>query len=115
LHSWGFDSGSIALFVLVTGIWNVFMKLGLPVLSLGILAVRGELTAALVTASLIGVAILLVAIALFALMLWKKRFAFAIGERLGRVVSWLLRVVRRPPVTHWGDGAVRFRKQTIRL
>ena len=115
LGSWGFPPGAISLYVLVTGVWNVFMKLGLPVISLGLLAATGRLTSALVLAAAIGVVLLLTAVAMFALMLWKKEFARTIGDRLGRLVSFSSKIVRRPPVTGWGEAAVRFRKQTIRL
>lgn len=115
LGSWGFSASSISLYVLVTGIWNVFLKLGLPVVALGLLAITGELTSVLVVAATVGVLVLLVAVALFGLVLWKKAFARRIGDGLGAAVSWLLRIVRRAPVTGWGEAAVRFRKQTIQL
>ena len=44
-RSWGFPTSVIALSALVTGIWNVFMKLGLPVIALAILAVAVATTA----------------------------------------------------------------------
>lgn len=115
LGSWGFEPSRISLYILVTGIWNVFLKLGLPLAALGLLAITGELTSTLVAAALVGVLVLLVAMVLFGLVLWKKAFARRIGDGLGRAVSWLLRVVRRPPVSGWGEAAVRFRKQTIQL
>jgi putative heme transporter len=114
-RSWGFTTSAIALSALVTGIWNVFMKLGLPVIALAILAVQGQASGGLVVASLVGVAILAAGIVLFALVLWKKEFARRIGGALGQAVSVLMRLIRRPPVEHWGDAAVRFRRQTIDL
>lgn len=115
LDSWGFTRSQVSLYVLVTGIWNVFMKLGLPVVSLGMLAITGQLTGALVIAALVGVLVLLMAIGLFGLLLWKKTFARRIGDRLGRMVSWLRGIARRPPVTGWGEAAIGFRRQTIEL
>jgi uncharacterized membrane protein YbhN (UPF0104 family) len=114
-RSWGFPTSVIALSALVTGIWNVFMKLGLPVIALAILAVQGQASGGLVLASLIGVAVLIAGIVLFALVLWKKELARRIGEALGRAVSFLLQLIRRPAVEHWGEAAVRFRRQTIDL
>jgi putative heme transporter len=114
-RSWGFSNSAIALLVLITGIWNLFMKLGLPLASLAILAVQGQASGALVVASLIGVVILLGGLALFALVLWKKALARRIGATIGRVVSAPLRLLRRPPVGDWGEAAVRFRRQTIDL
>lgn len=114
-RSWGFSSSAIALSVAVTGIWNLFMKLGLPVVALALLAVQGQASGALVTASLIGVAILVAAIVVFALVLWEKAFARRIGSTVGRITSRLLGLIRRPPVGDWGEAAVRYRSRTIDL
>jgi uncharacterized membrane protein YbhN (UPF0104 family) len=115
LRSWGFGGQDIALYVGVTGIWNIFLKLGLPIISLGLLALTGQANAALVVAALIGLAILGVAVALFALALWKKELARRIGDGLGRLVSAVLRPFGKPPITTWGEQAVAFRKRTIVL
>jgi uncharacterized protein (TIRG00374 family) len=115
LRSWGFGGQDIALYVGVTGIWNIFLKLGLPIISLGLLAITGQANAALVVAALIGLAVLGVAVALFALALWKKELARRIGDRLGRIASALVRPFGRPLITTWGDQAVSFRKRTIVL
>ncbi|HEX6230242.1 MAG TPA: YbhN family protein [Actinomycetota bacterium] len=115
LRSWGFDAHAISLYVGVTGIWNIFLKLGLPIVALALLALAGQANAALVTASLIGLLVLVVAVSLFALMLWKKEFARRIGDRIARIVSAPRRLVRRPPITTWGEQAVAFRKRTIQL
>jgi uncharacterized membrane protein YbhN (UPF0104 family) len=114
-RSWGFPTSVIALSALVTGIWNVFMKLGLPVVALAILAVQGQASGGLLVASLVGVLVLAGGVVLFALVLWKKELAHRIGDALGRAASFLLRLIRRPPVEHWGEAAVRFRRQTIDL
>lgn len=113
-RSWGFTNAQIALSVLVTGIWNIFMKLGLPVVALALLAVEGRAGGGLV-AAVLGVAVLVAAIVLFALVLWKKEFARRIGSGLGRAASFLRKLIRKPPVDDWGEAAVRFRKQTIQL
>jgi putative heme transporter len=114
-HSWGFRSSDVALLASTTGIWNTFMKLGLPIVAVALLAIRREATNALLAPALIGLAFLAGSVVLFAMVLWKKSLARAIGDRLGRIWSWLRRIVHKPPVDTWGDGAVRFRKQTITL
>jgi len=114
-RSWGFTASAIALSVVVTGIWNMFMKLGLPVAALAILAIEGRAGGGLLVAALIGVAILMAAVVLFALMLWKKALPRRIGDALGRGAAFLLRLVRKPSVGDWGERAVRFRRQTIDL
>jgi uncharacterized membrane protein YbhN (UPF0104 family) len=114
-RSWGFSGSEIGLEISTTGIWNSFLKLGLPILALAILAVTGKAAAALLIPAIIGLLALAGAVLVFALMLWKKEFARAIGNALGAAWSWLRRLLHRPTETTWGDGAVRFRKDTIRL
>ncbi|HEV8564526.1 MAG TPA: YbhN family protein [Actinomycetota bacterium] len=114
-RSWGFPNAAIGLSVLVTGIWNIFMKLGMPIVAIGILAISGQSSAGLLVAALIGLVVLLAAIVLFAMMLWKKELAKRIGDAVGKPVSFLRRIVRKPPVTGWGEAAVRFRRLTIDL
>jgi uncharacterized protein (TIRG00374 family) len=115
LHSWGFDGSAIALYIAVTGIWNIFLKLGLPIISLALLAITGQANPALLVAALVGLAVLAVAVTLFALALWKKEFARRIGDGLGRIVSWVRGLLHKPAITTWGEQAVAFRKRTIVL
>ncbi|MGH2637242.1 MAG: lysylphosphatidylglycerol synthase transmembrane domain-containing protein, partial [Actinomycetota bacterium] len=115
LLSWGFNAQAITLYVGVTGIWNIFLKLGLPIVSLALLAITGQANPALLVAALIGLVILVVAVALFALALRSKEFARRIGDRLGRMASAVKRVFHKPPITNWGEQAVAFRKRTITL
>ncbi len=113
-RSWGFSNSAIALSVATTGIWNILMKLALPIIALALLAVTGQASASLVTAALIGLVVLVVAVALFALMLWRESFAVRIGSALGRPVSAVRRLFHRQPV-EWGPAAARFRRDVIGL
>jgi uncharacterized membrane protein YbhN (UPF0104 family) len=113
-RSWGFPNTDITLLVTVTGVWNTFLKLALPVAALGLVAATGGGSKLLIPA-LIGLGVLVAAVGLFAAALWKKEMARAIGAWLGRAWSWLRRTFRKPPVTTWGEGAVDFRQQTIGL
>jgi uncharacterized membrane protein YbhN (UPF0104 family) len=115
LDSWGFTGTNVALYVGVTGIWNIFIKLGLPVLALVFLALSGHLTPAYLTAAVVGVAFLAVAVFLFALVFRSEAFAIRIGNGLARFVSRFRRLLRKPAVEGWGDGAARFRRDTIAL
>jgi putative heme transporter len=115
LDSWGFTGTSVALYVGVTGIWNIFTKLALPLLSLVFLAISGHLTTTYVLAAILGVIVLAVGVGLFALVFRSEEVAIKIGGWLGRVASWFLRLLRKPPVTSWGEGAARFRRDTIVL
>jgi uncharacterized membrane protein YbhN (UPF0104 family) len=115
LGSWGFGGTSIALYVGVTGIWNIFTKLALPLLSLVILALSGHLTGTYIVAAVLGVIVLGVGVGLFALVFRSEELAIKIGSWLGRVASSFRRFLRKPPVTTWGQGAARFRRDTIVL
>jgi putative heme transporter len=112
LGSWGFGLAAITLSTLLTGIWNAFLKLAMPIAAVALLAITGNSTAALLIPALIGVAALVGAVLLFALLMWKKEFARRIGAALGTAWSWLRRLVRKPPVTGWDEAAVRFRRQS---
>jgi putative heme transporter len=115
LDSWGFTGTSVALYVGVTGIWNIFTKLGLPMLALVFLALSGHLTPTYILAAALGIIVLGVAVGVFTLLFRSEAFAIKIGNALGRLVSWFRRLLRKPPVTTWGDGAARFRRDTIAL
>jgi putative heme transporter len=113
-RSWGFTNAEIGLSTIVTGVWNTFIKLGMPIIALGALAATGRMNASLIIPTAIGILVLLVAVGLFAGMLWKKSMARAIGGGLGKVASLIRKPFHKAPV-HWGDAAARFRKQTIGL
>jgi putative heme transporter len=115
LRSWGYGGGPIALMISTTGIWNSFLKLGLPIIALVLLQISGGGSAALLIPAVVGLLILAVAVGVFALMLWRKGFARAIGNWVQGVWSWMRGLFRKPPVQGWGEGAVRFRKETIVL
>jgi uncharacterized membrane protein YbhN (UPF0104 family) len=114
-HSWGFTASEVALLASTTGIWNMFLKLGLPIIAVAMLAITGQATTALLVPALIGLTFLAASVVLFAMMLWKKSFARSIGASLGRAWSWFRKLFRKPPVDTWGESAIRFRKQTIKL
>ena len=113
--NYGFKKADVSLSILVTGLWNNFVKLGMPVVALALLAVSGDATGALLVASLIGVGVLVGAIVLFVLTLKSESAARGVGRGLARLVSKVRGVVGRPPVTGWEDGFARFRSDAIGL
>lgn len=114
-RSWGFSNQAIGLSVVASGIWNNFVKLGLPVVALALLAIAGEAEASLVAASLVGVLVLAGAIIAFGLILRSERLALRLGERAARVLAPMFRFGRRAAPTGWGPKAVEFRASVIRL
>jgi len=115
LHSWGFTTNASTLYVLVTGFWNIFMKLALPVLSVAILALTGQSSTVFLAAAVIGVVVLTIAIGVFAAILWKEHLARRIGDLAGRLIAAVLKPFRRRAPSGMGDRAVRFRRDTIGL
>jgi putative heme transporter len=115
LRSWGFSGSDIALYVSVTGLWNIFAKLALPIVSVGALVLTGESSGAFVVAALIGLAVLAVAVGVLAALFSSERLARRIGEIAGRAISWVKRLFRKDPVTDMADRAATFRDDTIGL
>ena len=115
LRSWGYSGSRISVAVLVSGVWNTFAKLGLPVLALALLALQGNASGARVTLALAGIATLVAAIVVFALLLRSEQLAERFGLLAGRVASRLLRLIRRPAVHGWELATVQFRTRTLEL
>ena len=115
LNTWGFTAGEITLFVGVTGIWNIFVKLGLPVVALALLVVTGNSDPKLVTAAAIGVVVLVISIVLLALVFRSEAMARAVGRLVERVLNAARRLVRKPTTSDMGDKAAKFRRETILL
>ncbi len=113
--SWGFGAAPITLSVLVTGIWNGFVKFGLPIVAVALLAVEGRVGPSLLAPALLGLVFLAGTIALFGLMLASERVARRVGSVLGRGVDRLRRLVHRPPVRDWAAAAEDFRRRSIGL
>jgi hypothetical protein len=101
--------------VLVSGVWNSFIKLGLPVLALALVLLQGGAGGGRVIAALLGIAGLVGAIVVFALMLRREEAARRFGVLAGRVASRVLRLFGRPPVAGWELATVKFRSRTIDL
>ena len=115
LGSWGYSRSRTTTAVLVSGVWNSFIKLGMPVLALALVALQGRATGGRVVAALLGIAGLVAAVVVFALMLRSEEQARRFGLLAGRVASRLLGWVRRPPVAGWELATVKFRARTIGL
>ena len=117
LGSWGYSRSRTTTAVLVSGVWNSFIKLAMPVLALALALVllQGGAGEGRVFAALLGIAGLVTAIVVFALMLRSQEQARRFGLLAGRVASRLLGMVRRPPVSGWELATVKFRSRTVDL
>jgi uncharacterized protein (TIRG00374 family) len=115
LGSWGYSRSRSTTAVLVSGVWNSFIKLGLPVLAVALVLLQGGAGGGRVAAALLGITGLVAAIVIFALMLRSEEQARRFGVLAGRVASRVLRPVRRPPVAGWELATVKFRTRTLEL
>jgi putative heme transporter len=115
LSSWGFSKSRSTLSVLVTGIWNNFAKLGMPIVALAILAVQGEPGGGRMVAGVLGLVGLVGALVVFALILRSDDFARRAGLIGERGMSALRKVVRKGPVHGWDHAFTKFRGRVIGL
>ncbi|MET0477562.1 MAG: YbhN family protein [Actinomycetota bacterium] len=113
--SYGFGGGPITLSLLVQGVWNNFVKLGMPVVALGLLVASGDGAGGLATAAVVGLVVLVLAVAGFAFGLSGERRAARLGRALASVAEAVRRVVRRPGRPDWERSAVAFRAEAITL
>jgi uncharacterized membrane protein YbhN (UPF0104 family) len=97
LSSWGLSTADYVLYTLVTGVWNVFVLLGLPVLALLVLSTASRPDAALISAAAVGLALLAAMVLGFGLLLRSPAFALRLGNGLQRVLAIAGRLARRPP------------------
>ena len=95
LSSWGIGTAEYVLYTLVSGIWNVFARLGLPVLALVILATARP-GAGLIAAAAAGLALLTALAAGLGLLMRSESFAVRAGRVLQRALMTACRAARRP-------------------
>ncbi|MEO2105767.1 MAG: YbhN family protein [Actinomycetota bacterium] len=115
LGSWGFSAAEIGRYVVVTGIWNNFVKLGMPIAALALLAFTGEANQRLVLAAVIGLAVLAVSIAGLIGLLRNERVARRIGRALQSAIGWLMRPFPKRPPSDLADRAAAFREDSREL
>jgi uncharacterized protein (TIRG00374 family) len=111
LDSWGFSRARSTLAVLVTGVWNTFIKLVLPVLALALIALEGDASRSRVAAGAAAVVLLGLAVGGFWLVLRSDRAAARAGEFAEGAANRARRLVRRPPVQGWARATTRFRSR----
>jgi uncharacterized protein (TIRG00374 family) len=115
IHSWGFRRSIVTLALLISGVWNNFAKLALPVIALVALAIQGQASGGRLLAAVLGVAALVGSIVLFALALRTEAAAARIGVVASRVAAMPMRLFRRQAPMGWEVALTRFREKTIGL
>jgi putative heme transporter len=111
LSSWGISTAQYVLYTLVSGIWNVFARLGLPVLALLVLATAGRPGAGLIAAAAAGLALLAALAAGLGLLIRSEPFTIWAGRVLQRALAAACRLTRRPPPPGAGAWLPGFRDQ----
>ena len=113
--SWGFTAPAVTLSILVSGIWNVFAKLAMPVLALLLLLLSGDATGKLVIPTLLGLAALILAATVLGLIMRSERLAEKIGQFGQAIVHWFCRMTRRSSTPDVVTGVLNFRHESIGL
>jgi putative heme transporter len=97
MSSWGLSTADYVLYTLVSGVWNVFALLGLPVLALLVMTTVGRPDAGLIAAAAVGLVLLAAMATGLGLLLRSQDFALRVGRVLQRPVAFAARLARRPP------------------
>jgi putative heme transporter len=113
--SWGFSRSRTSVSLLISGLWNNFLKLGLPVVAIVLLAFTGTPTTGRLIAGLLGVAAMVAAVVVLGMLLRSEAAAARIGNGAARVATALRRMFGRGPATGWDRATTKFRRRTILL
>ena len=113
--SWGFTAPSVTLSILVSGIWNVFAKLAMPVLALLLLILSGHATGKLFLPAILGLIALVVAAIVLGLIMRSERLAERIGQFGQSIVGRSCRALRRKATPDVVTVVLNFRHQSIGL
>jgi uncharacterized protein (TIRG00374 family) len=110
--TWGFSRSRTSVALVVAGLWNNFVKLGMPVLALSLLALTGTPSSGRIIAAAVGFAALIVAVVCLAALLRSEKSAHRLGTTSAAVANRILRLGGRPPVQGWELATVKFRGRT---
>jgi uncharacterized membrane protein YbhN (UPF0104 family) len=96
LSGWGISTSQFVQYTLVSGLWNVLARLGLPVIALSVLAVSGHPGQVSLVAAGTGAALLVAALAGLRALVRSERFAGRADRALARLLAMACRLARRP-------------------
>jgi uncharacterized membrane protein YbhN (UPF0104 family) len=111
LSSWDVSTAQYVLYTLVSGIWNVFARLGLPVLALLVLATAARPGAGLIAAAAVGLLLLAALAAGLGLLVRSEAFAFRAGRALQYAAVTGCRLARRRATFDVPGSLLGFRRQ----
>ena len=113
--SYGYRAPDVAISMTMTGLWNTFVKLAMPIVALGALAVTGNSSDGLTAAAIIGLVALIAAIVMLTIALRSRAGAEGLGRRLTPLLNGLLRLFRKEPKDDWTQLFGGFRERTVTL
>lgn len=112
---WGFSSDQAGISMFVSGVFTIFLKLGLPVLAVALLVVTDDTADSPIGLVAIGLVVLGILVFVLVQTLRSERFATWLGDLLQRITSWALRVARQRPYTRITERVLEIRDQTKHL
>jgi len=115
MSSWGVSTADYVLYTLVSGIWNVLARLGLPALALLVMLTATRPDALLIAAAAVGLAVLATAVAGLGLLVRSESFALRAGGILQRGLAIVCRLVRRQPPCDIPGSLLGFRRRAAAL
>jgi len=115
LSSWDVGAAEYLLYTLISGIWNVFARLGLPVLALLLMLTNGRPGGALLISAVAGLVLLAVMVAGLGLILRSESLALRAEQVLQRIRAIAGRLLRRPSACDATATLPDFRKRAAGL
>lgn len=112
---WGVSAAGYVLYTLVSGIWNVFVRLSLPGIALLVLLTAGRPDAGLVAGAGAGLVLLAAMIGGFGLLLRSEPAALRADRGLQRVLAIACRLARRSPPSGAAGSLSDFRVRAAAL
>lgn len=97
LSSWGVEAAEYVLYTVVSGIWNVFARLGLPVIAVLMIMTVSRPQAGLLAGAVAGLVVLGFVAAAFGLMLGSASFALRADAALQRTLRIACKLARKQP------------------
>jgi uncharacterized membrane protein YbhN (UPF0104 family) len=116
IRSWGHAAASFGPFAALTTMWNVLVRLALPLLALALLVAHGGLpTPGLTVAASIAGAVLLLVVVAVGAALSNDRAAALLARLTQAMVTRGLRLVRSPRRVDCGNAVLELRQRTADL
>lgn len=115
LASYGVSPTAATAAIGATGIWSVFLSLGLPVTGIAAYAAAGDAAGKYVAAAAVGVILLIVIVGTFALILRSESTAMRVGRLGDRVANPIVRKFRHGQPIDFVASVLRLRHDTVGL